>query len=133
MASSLLYIKSKLLLPVHSEEEEEEDPRQELIQNLAEYKKYKEISSFFNDRKNICDYLYFKEPEQIDDLMKPVNNTVDISKLMNAFENIMLIESLFLLNLKLKVLQQKSKEKAKLNLKSFLTMQNQEVKSLQYF
>ena len=42
MASRLLYIKSKLLLPVHSEEEEEEDPRQELIQNLAEYKKYKE-------------------------------------------------------------------------------------------
>lgn len=90
MASRLLYIKSKLLLPVHSEEEEEEDPRQELIQNLAEYKKYKEISSFFNDRKNICDFLYFKEPEQIDELAKPVNNTVDISKLMSAFENIML-------------------------------------------
>ena len=90
MASRLLYIKSKLLLPVHSEEEEEEDPRQELIQNLAEYKKYKDISSFFNDRKSICDYLYFKEPEQLDELNKPVNNTVDISKLMSAFENIML-------------------------------------------
>ncbi len=90
MASRLLYIKSKLLLPVHSEEEEEEDPRQELIQNLAEYKKYKDISSFFNDRKSICDYLYFKEPEQLEELNKPVNNTVDISKLMSAFENIML-------------------------------------------
>lgn len=90
MASRLLYIKSKLLLPVHSEEEEEEDPRQELIQNLAEYKKYKDISSFFNDRKSICDYLYFKEPEQLEELSKPVNNTVDISKLMSAFENIML-------------------------------------------
>ena len=61
MAARLLYIKSKMLLPKHEEleSEEEEDPRQELIQNLVEYKKYKEVSHFFSDRKNICDFLYF--------------------------------------------------------------------------
>ena len=43
LASQLLYIKSKMLLP-KDEEEEEEDPREELAQRLYEYKKLKEAS-----------------------------------------------------------------------------------------
>lgn len=39
MASTLLLIKSRILLPKH--EEEEEDPRDELVDLLTEYKKYK--------------------------------------------------------------------------------------------
>lgn len=44
MASTLLHIKSKMLLPVSSngEEEEGEDPRTELVRRLLEYQKYKE-------------------------------------------------------------------------------------------
>jgi segregation and condensation protein A len=44
MASTLLYIKSKMLLPTPSEEGEEEgvDPRAELVRRLLEYQKYKE-------------------------------------------------------------------------------------------
>ncbi len=43
MASTLLYIKSRLLLPQPSVEEEEEgeDPRTELVRRLLEYQKYK--------------------------------------------------------------------------------------------
>lgn len=43
MASTLLHIKSKMLLPKSSEEEEEEgeDPRAELVRRLLEYQKYK--------------------------------------------------------------------------------------------
>jgi segregation and condensation protein A len=47
MASTLLHIKSKMLLPASSrevEEEEEEDPRAELIRRLLEYQKYKEAA-----------------------------------------------------------------------------------------
>src|SRR3989337_2693961 len=46
MASTLLYIKSKALLPTSSEEEGEEgeDPRAELIRRLLEYQKYKEAA-----------------------------------------------------------------------------------------
>jgi segregation and condensation protein A len=46
MASTLMQIKSKLLLPVEEreQEEEEEDPREELVRRLLEYKKFKEVA-----------------------------------------------------------------------------------------
>ncbi|MFH1665040.1 MAG: segregation/condensation protein A [Candidatus Omnitrophota bacterium] len=46
MAATLMHVKSKMLLPAdeNSPEEEEEDPREELVRRLLEYKKYKEAS-----------------------------------------------------------------------------------------
>ncbi|MBN2852325.1 MAG: segregation/condensation protein A [Clostridia bacterium] len=45
MASTLLHIKSKMLLPVISDDEEDElDPREVLVRQLLEYKKYKKAS-----------------------------------------------------------------------------------------
>src|SRR3954468_1595754 len=46
MASTLIHIKSRMLLPQYNEEGEEvqEDPRKELVQKLLEYKKIKELS-----------------------------------------------------------------------------------------
>ena len=91
MAARLLYIKSKMLLPKHDEleGEEEEDPRQELIQNLVEYKKYKEVSKFFSDRKNICDFLYFKNSVNTDEFKINVNAPMEVDALANAFEKVM--------------------------------------------
>jgi segregation and condensation protein A len=49
MASTLLHIKSKMLLPTPSEEEEEEeegeDPRAELVRRLLEYQRYKNAAA----------------------------------------------------------------------------------------
>ena len=91
MAARLLYIKSKMLLPKHEEleGEEEEDPRQELIQNLVEYKKYKEVSKFFSDRKNICDFLYFKNSVNTDEFKINVNAPMELDALTKAFEKVM--------------------------------------------
>ncbi len=47
MASELLYIKSKMLLP---REEEEEDPREGLVNALVEYQKIKVASQFLGER-----------------------------------------------------------------------------------
>ena len=51
MASTLMYIKSKELLPVDqqvlSEEDEEEDPRWDLIRQLVEYRKFKDAADDF--------------------------------------------------------------------------------------
>lgn len=45
MTSTLAYIKSRMLLPVTTEDgEEEEDPRQLLVQQLLEYQKFKKAS-----------------------------------------------------------------------------------------
>lgn len=47
MAATLMYIKSRMLLPTHPEEEEqeEEDPRRELVEQLVEYKRFKEAAA----------------------------------------------------------------------------------------
>ena len=52
MAATLVRIKSKMLLPVEeTEEEEPEDPRQELVERLLEYKMYKYASFELKDRQ----------------------------------------------------------------------------------
>lgn len=90
MAAKLLYIKSRVLLPQYDTEEEEEDPRQELILSLAEYKKYKDVSVFFDDRKAICDYIYFKQPGNTEMYKtKPPVETIPIDKLTMAFSAVM--------------------------------------------
>jgi segregation and condensation protein A len=51
MASTLIHIKSRLLLPPSEEDvpdEEEEDPRAELVRRLLEYQKYKEAAAAFD-------------------------------------------------------------------------------------
>ena len=48
MAATLIQIKSKMLLPDPQLDEEVEDPRQELVQKLLDYKKYKFAASKLN-------------------------------------------------------------------------------------
>ncbi len=60
MAATLLRIKSKMLLPVEKEPEEEpEDPRQELVERLLEYKMYKYAAGELKDMQmNAAKALY---------------------------------------------------------------------------
>ena len=44
MAATLAHIKSRMLIPQSEEEEEEHDPRSELIKRLQEYQRYKTVS-----------------------------------------------------------------------------------------
>ena len=48
MASTLIHIKSKLLLPVHDDTEDEADPREELTRQLLEYQVFKEAALKLN-------------------------------------------------------------------------------------
>ena len=51
MASNLIHIKSKMLLPPSDEDEEElEDPRDELVRNLLEYQKFQEGARLLEER-----------------------------------------------------------------------------------
>jgi len=54
MAATLMQIKSRMLLPrdeASMQEEEESDPRQELVQRLLEYQRFKEIASELRQRE----------------------------------------------------------------------------------
>ena len=64
MASTLLYIKSKKLLP-KQEEEEEEISEEELIRRIIEYKKFKEISKTLKENYTENSKRYFKTQEEI--------------------------------------------------------------------
>jgi len=70
MASTLLHIKSKMLLPTATEEEEEEgeDPRAELVRRLLEYQRYKEAAAELERRpmldRDVFIRLVQNEPEE---------------------------------------------------------------------
>ena len=51
MASTLIHIKSKMLLPGLQEEDDEEDPRTEIMRPLLEYIQFKEIAEAFSERE----------------------------------------------------------------------------------
>ena len=53
MASTLVFIKSRMLLPIEIDLEEElEDPRKELVEKLIEYQKYKKLSDLIAEKEN---------------------------------------------------------------------------------
>ncbi len=59
MASILIEIKSRLLLPrVEEVEETWDDPREELVQRLLEYKKYKDVASMLEERGRLWQQSY---------------------------------------------------------------------------
>lgn len=64
MASTLLYLKSKKLLP-KQEEEEEEITEEELIRRIMEYKKFKEISKALKENYRIYSNRFYKGQEEI--------------------------------------------------------------------
>ena len=65
MASTLLYLKSKSLLP-KQENEEEELTEEELIRRIIEYKKYKEITSKLKENFLLYSKRCFRQAEEIE-------------------------------------------------------------------
>lgn len=69
MASTLLHIKSKMLLPKDEfleEEPGEEDPREELVKRLLEYKKYKDAAEQLKDKLNFHKSIYTRKGEGLE-------------------------------------------------------------------
>jgi segregation and condensation protein A len=92
MASTLIHIKSKMLLPTSPEEEEEggEDPRAELVRRLLEYQTYKEAATEL-ERRPLLDRDVFirtvpletEEPEQEEKI------DVNLFELLEAFRRVL--------------------------------------------
>lgn len=97
MAATLIDIKSKMLLPKEETEEEEEDPRAELVQKLLEYKMYKCMSYELKDRQMEAERVLFKVPtipEEVRKYEEPVNveelvSDITLKKLNDIFKSIM--------------------------------------------
>lgn len=98
MAATLIDIKSKMLLPRDSDDEEEEtDPRAELVQQLLEYKMYKCMAYELKDRQVDAQRVMFKKPtipEEVLEYQEPLNveelvSDITLAKLNEIFKSIM--------------------------------------------
>lgn len=94
MASYLIELKSKLVLP-HAEEEtsEVEDPRAGLVERLLEYKKYKDAAAELDDRRRDWQTRYSRlandlPPRRLDPADQPIRE-VEMWDLVSAFGRIM--------------------------------------------
>ena len=98
MAATLLDIKCRMLLPKEvNEEGEEEDPRQELVAQLLEYKMYKYMSYELRDRQVEGEQVMYKRPtipDEVREYEEPVNldellGGLTLSKLHKIFRDVM--------------------------------------------
>ncbi len=94
MAATLIDIKSKMLLPPSRiPEEEDEDPRADLIERLMEYKKFKGAAKTLKDRENTLETRFFKTREDLGFLEEPTEEhehytQISIDDLLNAWESL---------------------------------------------
>ena len=118
MAADLLYIKSKMLLPMETnlDDGELEDPRQELVDKLIEYQKFKKLSALMEERedqnewsferKRVQRLLPFEEEELWDkvdtwQLMKTFSKIVQAysqEQILTMYEEISVSEKITLMN-----------------------------------
>ncbi len=98
MASTLIDIKCRMLLPREMDEEgEEEDPRAELVEKLLEYKMYKYMSYELKDRQLDAGRNLFKKPtvpKEIMEYREPVDyrqllGDMTLSRLQAVFRDIL--------------------------------------------
>lgn len=94
MAANLVYMKSRSLLPVDQrppdEEAEEDDPRWELIRQLIEYKKFKEVAADLHAREIEQQQRFARTANYTPELaLAPFRlGEVGIFQLINAFQNV---------------------------------------------
>ncbi|MDR0569288.1 MAG: segregation/condensation protein A [Spirochaetaceae bacterium] len=92
MAAALLYIKSRMLLPVEfALEDDSEDPRRELVERLIEYQRFKKLSELMEEKEREAEwYLERKKMQRLlpfveDDLLAQP----DVRILLKTFSSLM--------------------------------------------
>ena len=91
LASSLLEIKSRMLLPNEKveEDEEENDPREELVNRLLEYQAYKNITKVLHEKETLRKDIYTKSPENIKNYIdeeESIASDITLDDLISAFQ-----------------------------------------------
>lgn len=94
MAATLIQIKSRMLIPVEVEAEEdeeviEEDPRLELVEKLLEYRRFRDLSWALGRRFEIADDCFGRRVKPVIEVDPDEEDVIDISlyDLINALRN----------------------------------------------
>lgn len=92
LASTLTYLKSKALLPKKEEEDEDEEyseTKEELINRLLEYKRYKEVTNAFKVLEDARSNIYTKTPSNLKEYKEnsiQLSDDITIEDLVKAFK-----------------------------------------------
>lgn len=92
MAATLTQIKSRMLLPTHEEDEEDEDPRMEIVRPLSEYLQIKYAAEELMDRSLLGEDTFSRSAGKEDDI--PADQSEEMIKvglfeLIDAFQAIL--------------------------------------------
>ena len=119
MAADLIYIKSRMLLPINEEDiegEEIEDPRHELVEKLIEYQKYKKLTSLMEEKEEETEWFFERKKMQVSlpfedgqmwervntwDLLKTFSNLISSynkERILTFYEEISVNEKITLMN-----------------------------------
>ena len=79
MATRLLEIKSRYILYVKDKGESEQDPRQELIDQIEEYKKYRQIAEEMKDKIKEYDNRFYRQEEELE--LEEEDDNLDLSRI----------------------------------------------------
>jgi segregation and condensation protein A len=87
MAATLLHIKSRMLLPERKDEaEDDEDPREELILKLIEYKRVKDFAGILREREAEWKKVHYKLPELLPESAYEIELDVSPSLLKECYQ-----------------------------------------------
>ncbi len=91
MAATLTQIKSKMLLPIHENENDQEDPRLEIARPLAEYLQMKSAAERLAERDLLGENIFARNPDQEELLAGRQDEVLKLGlfELIDAFQQIL--------------------------------------------
>ena len=97
-AAKLIYIKSRMLLPIefNYEDDDDEDPRQELVDKLIEYQKFKKLSSLMEEQEDESEWNFERKKiqrvlpfDESDDMWEEIDTWDVLQRMQTMFKNMM--------------------------------------------
>ncbi|MDA8364590.1 MAG: ScpA family protein [Gammaproteobacteria bacterium] len=89
MAAILAEIKSRMLLPQQAGEEEEDDPRAQLVRRLQEYERYRQAAEEIDNRPRVGREIYLAVVDSTNLPVRRVEPNVTLFELLDAFRGVL--------------------------------------------
>lgn len=88
MAAMLAEIKSRMLLPRPVEDDDETDPRAELVRRLQEYERYKKAAQDIDELPRLGRDIFSTSAELVEKRVVKIEPQVDLKELLLAFKDV---------------------------------------------
>lgn len=92
MAATLVHIKSRMLLPLTEDEEDEEegaDPRAELVRRLLEYQRFKDAADQLEQRELLTRDVFVRSSVRMEEIPAPGFREVPVFELLTALKRVL--------------------------------------------